>query len=100
MDTLKEAFGAYGEVKDCFIPSDYDGNPRGFAFVTMDDENALQAIEGLGGTELDGRTLNVNKSLPKGTKAVAQREYFFSILVGLVSLSWNLFLNVSLLLSF
>ena len=74
MDTLKEAFGAYGEVKDCFIPSDYDGNPRGFAFVTMDDENALQAIEGLGGTELDGRTLNVNESLPKGTKAAAQRE--------------------------
>ena len=74
VDTLKEAFEAYGEVKDCFIPSDYDGNPRGFALVTMDDENALQAIEGLGGTELDGRTLNVNKSLPKGTKAVSQRE--------------------------
>jgi RNA recognition motif-containing protein len=38
----------------------------------MDEENALAAIEGLDGTELGGRSLNVKKSLPKGEKAVAK----------------------------
>ncbi len=51
------------------MPTDYDGNPRGFAFVTMDAESALKAIEGMDGTELGGRTLNVKESLPKGTKS-------------------------------
>jgi RNA recognition motif-containing protein len=72
MEEVQSAFAAYGEVKDCFIPLDYDGNPRGFAFVLMDEENALAAIEGLDGTELGGRSLNVKKSLPKGEKAVAK----------------------------
>ncbi|KAL3790123.1 hypothetical protein ACHAW5_007730 [Stephanodiscus triporus] len=68
MEDIQAAFSEYGEVKDCFVPSDYDGNPRGFAFVTLDDDNALKAIEGLDGTELGGRTLNVKKSLPKESK--------------------------------
>ena len=72
MEEVQSAFATYGEVKDCFVPLDYDGNPRGFAFVLMDEENALAAIEGLDGTELGGRSLNVKKSLPKGEKAVAK----------------------------
>ena len=68
MEEVQAAFSKYGEVKDCFVPSDYDGNPREFAFVTLDDDNALKAIEGLDGTELGGRTLNVKKSLPKESK--------------------------------
>ena len=75
METLKETFEKYGEVKDCFIPMDYDGNPRGFAFIGMDEENAVKAIEELNGSELDGRTINVNKSLPKGKKAQPKRKY-------------------------
>ena len=71
LEDLQATFEQYGEVKDCFIPTDYDGNPRGFAFIQMDEESALAAIEGLNGTELDGRTLNVNKSLPKGTRSNA-----------------------------
>ena len=76
MEDLKATFAEYGEVKDCFMPSDYDGNPRGFAFIQMEEENALKAIEELHGTQLDGRTLNVNKSLPKGTKASPTRKYW------------------------
>jgi len=68
LEDVQEVFSEYGDVKDCFLPSDYDGNPRGFAFVTLDDDNALKAIEGLDGTELGGRTLNVKKSLPKESK--------------------------------
>lgn len=74
METLQATFEEFGEVKDCFIPTDYDGNPRGFAFIQMEDDNAVAAIEALNGTELDGRTLNVNKSLPKGTKAGPKRK--------------------------
>ncbi len=73
-ETLKETFAEYGEVKDCFIPADYDGNPRGFAFIQMDEENAIKAIEELNGIELDGRTIVVNKSLPKGQKAKRRGE--------------------------
>jgi nucleolin len=65
-EELQSAFAEYGEVKDVYLPSDYDGNPRGFAFVQMEEENALKAIEGLNGVELGGRALNVKKSLPKG----------------------------------
>ena len=67
VEELQTAFAEYGEVKDVYLPSDYDGNPRGFAFVQMEEENALKAIEGLNGVEIGGRTLNVKKSLPKGT---------------------------------
>lgn len=65
-EELQSAFAEYGEVKDVYLPSDYDGNPRGFAFVQMEEENALKAIEGLNGVELGGRALNVKKSIPKG----------------------------------
>ena len=74
-EDLTAAFAAYGEVKDCFLPVDYDGNPRGFGFIQMEEENAVAAIEGLNGSELDGRTLNVNKSLPKGQKSAPKREF-------------------------
>ncbi len=68
LEDVQAVFSEYGDVKDCFLPSDYDGNPRGFAFVTLNDHNALKAIEELDGTELGGRTLNVKKSLPKESK--------------------------------
>jgi RNA recognition motif-containing protein len=73
-EEVQAAFAEYGDVKDCFVPTDYDGNPRGFGFVTMDEENALKAIEGMDGTELGGRTLNVKKSLPKGTKSTTDAK--------------------------
>jgi len=84
MEDLNAAFAEYGEVMDCFIPTDYDGNPRGFGFIQMAEEDAVKAIEGLNGTELDGRTLNVNKSLPKGTKATPKQVKLY---VG--NLSWG-----------
>lgn len=74
-ETLQEAFQKYGEVKECFMPVDYDGNPRGFAFISMEEEDAVKAIDALNQTELDGRTLTVNKSLPKGEKKRPQRKY-------------------------
>ncbi|KAL7539947.1 hypothetical protein ACHAXR_009746 [Thalassiosira sp. AJA248-18] len=89
MEDLQATFEAYGDVKDCFIPTDYDGNPRGFAFIQMEEENALTAIEELNGTQLDGRTLNVNKSLPKGTKATPKHYFLLEIKLYVGNLSWG-----------
>ncbi len=66
-DSLSAHFGARGEVSEVNVITDRDtGRPRGFAFITMrDDGEARKAIEELNGTELDGRTLNVNEAKPK-----------------------------------
>ena len=42
------------------------GQPRGFAFVEMTDRAAAEAaIAKLNGTDLNGRTMNVNEARPK-----------------------------------
>jgi RNA recognition motif-containing protein len=42
------------------------GRPRGFAFVEMSDAGAAQnAIRSVNGTQLGGRTLNVNEAKPR-----------------------------------
>ena len=64
---LRDVFAAYGEVNTVSVITDRDtGRPRGFAFVEMSDSAAAQeAIKGVNGTELGGRTLNVNEARPK-----------------------------------
>jgi RNA recognition motif-containing protein len=64
---LRDVFAAYGEVSKVNVITDRDtGRPRGFAFVEMSDASAAQAaIRGINGTELGGRTLNVNEARPK-----------------------------------
>jgi RNA recognition motif-containing protein len=65
-DSLEALFSNYGEVQECAIVNDRDtGRPRGFAFVTMDDDGAKQAIEALNGNEFEGRTLNINEARPR-----------------------------------
>ena len=66
-DHLRQAFNGYGEVSTVNIISDRDsGRPKGFAFVEMSEKSeAVAAISGLNGTELNGRALNVNEAKPK-----------------------------------
>mmetsp|Transcript_14332 Transcript_14332/g.18729 ORF Transcript_14332/g.18729 Transcript_14332/m.18729 type:complete len:383 (-) Transcript_14332:146-1294(-) len=67
IEILTEVFGEFGEVVDCYLPEDpVRGGSRGFGFVTMERENALEAINELDGCELDGRFIRVNEALPKG----------------------------------
>jgi len=68
-DTLRAAFGAYGEVTSVNIVTDrYSGRPRGFAFVEMEnDEAAAAAISALNGQSQDGRQLRVEESRPRKT---------------------------------
>ena len=65
--SLKVAFEAHGEVKSAQVIMDREtGRSRGFGFVEMPDATqAKAAIEGLNGTEFQGRTLNVNEARPK-----------------------------------
>ena len=45
-ETLEGLFSNYGEVQEVTIITDRDtGRPRGFGFVTMNDEGAKAAIE-------------------------------------------------------
>jgi len=66
-EALQEQFGALGQVEEVAVITDRDtGRPRGFAFVSMtNDEEARAAIEQLNGTEVDGRTITVNEARPK-----------------------------------
>ena len=66
-ETLQAEFGAHGQVEEVAVITDRDtGRPRGFAFVSMNNESeARAAIEALNGAEVDGRTITVNEARPK-----------------------------------
>lgn len=66
-DQLRQAFEAFGQVSSVSIITDkYTGEPRGFAFVEMSGKSeAISAISGLNGQELNGRALNVNEAKPR-----------------------------------
>lgn len=66
-DQLRQAFAAHGEVTSVSIITDkFSGESRGFAFVEMSNKSeAIAAISGLNGQELNGRTLSVNEARPR-----------------------------------
>jgi RNA recognition motif-containing protein len=66
-DELSQAFGQYGRVTSAKIIVDREtGNPRGFAFVEMADNNeALKAIQAMNGVPLQGRPISVNEARPR-----------------------------------
>lgn len=66
-DALRDLFGQHGGVGEVAVVTDREtGRPRGFGFVTMDNDSEAQAAIGaLNGTDLDGRTLTVNEAKPK-----------------------------------
>ena len=67
-ETLRELFEDYGPIVDLYCPLDANtGRPRGFAFVTLEPDNAIRAIEEVDGWEVDGRMLRVNEAQPKGS---------------------------------
>jgi RNA recognition motif-containing protein len=65
-DEVRALFGEYGEVESVHLVTDREtGRPRGFGFVEMDDSGADAAIEGLKGTEMDGRSLHIDEARPR-----------------------------------
>jgi RNA recognition motif-containing protein len=66
-EDLRTAFGAHGTITSVAIIKDkFSGESRGFGFVEMaNSAEAKKAIDALGGTELNGRSLNVNEARPR-----------------------------------
>jgi len=66
-DAIRGLFEPHGEVTSVRLITDREtGRSRGFGFVEMpNDAEAQAAIEGLNGTELDGRKMTVNQARPK-----------------------------------
>ncbi len=66
-DDVRLAFEPFGKVESATIIKDkYSGRSKGFGFVEMPTKaEAQSAIDGLNGTELKGKTLNVNEARPR-----------------------------------
>ncbi len=67
-EQLRSLFAEGGrKVEDVAIITDrITGQPRGFAFVQMaNEEDAKRAIEALHGSNFGGRTLTVNEARPR-----------------------------------
>jgi RNA recognition motif-containing protein len=65
-DELHDLFAAHGTVHSVNVVMDREtGRGRGFAFVEMDDEDAISAMESLNGTEFGGRALKIDEARPR-----------------------------------
>jgi RNA recognition motif-containing protein len=70
-DDIKGVFAPYGSVSEVFIPVDkFSHRPRGFAFVTMDDDAAAdKAVAAVNGADVLGRKIAVNEARPREERA-------------------------------
>ena len=68
---VRELFGQHGTVESVSLITDREtGRPRGFGFVEMNSsEDGEKAIAALNGSQLGGRTINVNEARPKAERA-------------------------------
>ena len=66
-DELRQAFAAYGQISSVKIIKDRDTfRSRGFGFVEIPNKaQAMQAIEGLNGSQLGDNIIAVNEAKPK-----------------------------------
>ena len=64
---LAEIFSQFGTVASASVLKDREtGRSRGFGFVEMStDEEAQAAINGLNGTDIEGRKIIVNVARPR-----------------------------------
>jgi cold-inducible RNA-binding protein len=69
-DEVRQMFESYGQVDRVSIMTDRDtGRSRGFGFVEMtNNEDGEKAIAALNGSQLGGRTINVNEARPKAER--------------------------------
>lgn len=60
---LKNAFADSGEVVEAKVVQDREtGRSRGFGFVTFQSSSAVEKALTMSGTELDGRTIRVDRA--------------------------------------
>lgn len=75
---LRNLFEAHGAVEKVSLVTDRDtGRSRGFGFVEMTNATeADKAIAALNGTDLSGRTLNINEARPKSDRPKSGGQRF------------------------
>jgi cold-inducible RNA-binding protein len=66
-DDLRKMLSEHGPVNEIAVVMDkISGRPRGFAFATMDNQQAATtAIQALNGKDWKGRALTVNEARPR-----------------------------------
>ena len=66
-EDLQQAFSAFGQVKNVTVIKDmFSRESKGFGFVEIQSKAEAQAaINGLNGTMLKGKALNVNEARPR-----------------------------------
>ncbi len=62
-------FSPFGAVDSVTLMKKDNGQPRGFGFVVMNDDQAMAAVDALDGVEFGGEILRVNESRDRGAKA-------------------------------
>lgn len=68
-DDISNFFAPYGDLQDIFIPMNAEtGQGRGFAFLTMKEEDADRAIREANGVGFHGRQIVVSEPLPAGER--------------------------------
>lgn len=66
-DILRDIFAAYEPIEEIKFVRDRDtGKFKGFAFVSLDADQAELAIEQLDGQDVEGRPMRVSEARPKG----------------------------------
>jgi nucleolin len=65
-ETLAKYFASCGKVIEIRIPLNEEGKPRGFAHIEFENEEACKKAIALSGNDLDGRSIKVDFSQPKG----------------------------------
>ena len=59
-EELREIFAKFGDMLDCFVPTDDSGANRGFGFVTYHEKSIAEtAAKELDGTRINGRRIGV-----------------------------------------
>ena len=66
-DDLREAFASFGQITSVTIIKDkFTNESKGFGFIEMPaKQEAQSAMNSLNGTDLKGKTINVNEARPR-----------------------------------
>lgn len=69
-EELTEMFAEFGEIEQAKVPTTFEGQPRGFAFVNYVEASAGEkAIEALNGKRHHDRAIRVAASVPRDPNA-------------------------------
>lgn len=74
-DRLAQEFSEFGEIESARVQMDRDtGKSRGFGFVTFKTLDAVEKALSMNGKEMDGRTINVDKTSPKNSDQAKEKR--------------------------